>query len=286
MHRGVTGGAGCPGPGRPGCTSGATMERRTRAPSSLPLLPLLLLVAPHAGVSPTGRPPLLQGLPPAPPSPVAAESCDALLSGYGAPPERKPPPRAMPAELKDSYTMGGRIELGDFFVDDTIGGKGSHYKYPRRDIDYMITAARRTLASGGRGGRKNEGWVVEALAGQLEAVRGANCLVFGSMEPWYEAMLLAAGAGSVTTVEYNRLTYDHPNISVALPSELLAQMPPGGWDVSASAATQQPSGRWGMAGEAEQLARGGGCGRWRSPYPRSTTTASAVTAIPWARTTT
>ena len=172
--------------------------------------------------------------PAAPPSPVSSENCDELLSRYTAPAQRQSPPRDMPAELRDSYTMGGKIEVGAFFVDDTIGGKGSHYKYPRRDIDYMIQSAQRTLATGGRGGRKNERWVVEALSSQANTIEGARALVFGSMEPWYEAMLLAAGAQSVTTVEYNRLTYDHPNISVALPSDLLKKQPDGGFDVALS----------------------------------------------------
>ena len=81
-----------------------------------------------------------------------------------------------------------QLEVGEFFVDDTIGGQGSHYKYPRRDIDYMVQSAAKTLASGGRGGRKNERWVVEAL--KANPVEGLNVAVFGSMEPWYEAMLV------------------------------------------------------------------------------------------------
>lgn len=44
--------------------------------------------------------------------------------------------------------------------------------------------------------------------------------VFGSTSPWYEALLLASGAHHITTVEYNRLTYDHPNITTLLLSNL------------------------------------------------------------------
>ena len=45
-------------------------------------------------------------------------------------------------------------------------------------------------------------------------------VVFGSTSPWYESLLLAAGAAHVTTVEYNKLTYNHPNISTLLLSNL------------------------------------------------------------------
>ena len=44
--------------------------------------------------------------------------------------------------------------------------------------------------------------------------------MFGSTSPWYEAMLLALGVHHVTTVEYNTLTYNHPNISTLLLSNL------------------------------------------------------------------
>jgi hypothetical protein len=98
----------------------------------------------------------------------------------------------------------------------------------------MITAAQKALASAGRGGRKNEQWVVEALRAHEQDVKGSHALVFGSMEPWYECMLLAAGAASVTTVEYNSLTYEHPDIHTLLPSELLAKVPSGGFDVALS----------------------------------------------------
>lgn len=44
--------------------------------------------------------------------------------------------------------------------------------------------------------------------------------MFGSTSPWYEALLLSAGTFHVTTVEYNHLTYDHPNISTMLLNNL------------------------------------------------------------------
>eukprot|EP01048_Picozoa_sp_COSAG05_P005425 COSAG05_NODE_322_length_11414_cov_47.115510_4_plen_269_part_00 len=169
------------------------------------------------------------------PAEVAGEGCDALIERYAAPPVRSSPPRQMPTELVPGYTMDGRIEVGDFFVDDTIGGKGSHYKYRRQDIDHMVKAAGSALQQRGRGGRKNEAWVVEALSGVQGHVEGAAALVFGSMEPWYEAMLVAAGAATVTTAEYNQLTYDHPQVTTVLPSELPAKLPEsGGFDIALS----------------------------------------------------
>jgi hypothetical protein len=36
----------------------------------------------------------------------------------------------MPPDLVNAFTANGAIETAEFFVDDTIGGKGSHYQYP------------------------------------------------------------------------------------------------------------------------------------------------------------
>jgi hypothetical protein len=170
------------------------------------------------------------------PNPVGGESCASLLERYSAP--KLPstgPPRQMPEELVSAFTMGGSIELGEFFVDDTMGGQGSHYKYPRRDIDHMIKGATQTLAGRTRGGRKNDHWIIDALKTHAESVKGADVLIYGSMEPWYEALMIAMDAGSVTTVEYNELTYDHPQITTVTPQELpQVVQDKGGFDVALS----------------------------------------------------
>ena len=170
------------------------------------------------------------------PNPVGGESCASLLERYSAPkPPSTGPPRQMPEELVGDFTMGGSIELGEFFVDDTMGGKGSHYKYPRRDIDHMVKGAAQALSGQTRGGRKNDHWIIDALKMHAESVKGADVLIYGSMEPWYEALMIAMHAGSVTTVEYNQLTYDHPDITTVTPQELPQMVQDkGGFDVALS----------------------------------------------------
>jgi hypothetical protein len=44
------------------------------------------------------------------------------------------------------------------------------------------------------------------------------------MEPWFEAVCLAAGAEHVTTIEYNKLTYDHPQITTMTVDEVETQI--------------------------------------------------------------
>jgi hypothetical protein len=57
--------------------------------------------------------------------------CASVVERFSAtPPVSSTPPRDMPSDLSARFTANGAIATGDFFVDDTIGGKGSHYQYP------------------------------------------------------------------------------------------------------------------------------------------------------------
>ena len=64
---------------------------------------------------------------------------------------------------------------------------------------------------------------IEACQGMLRHlkdkadVRGKRALVIGSINPWVEASLLEAGAGHITTLEYQKFRSYHPNITVVQP---------------------------------------------------------------------
>jgi hypothetical protein len=60
--------------------------------------------------------------------------------------------------------------LESFFVDDTNQGKGTHYKYGREDIDYMIKQAQLQFGrldieryKSGRGNQHKTTWLLYAL---------------------------------------------------------------------------------------------------------------------------
>jgi hypothetical protein len=53
----------------------------------------------------------------------------------------------------------------------------------------------------------------------IGGLKGKRVVVVGSLTPWYESVALAAGAESVTTIEYNALDYDHPRISTVTNAE-------------------------------------------------------------------
>jgi hypothetical protein len=65
-------------------------------------------------------------------------------------------------------------------------------------------------------------WTDAYLHDALEHIgglKGKRVAVVGSLTPWYESVALAAGAESVTTIEYNKLAYDHPRISTVTNAE-------------------------------------------------------------------
>ena len=74
---------------------------------------------------------------------------------------------------------------------------------------------------------KKEDWLYYALIElgitpetTQHIMRGKTVAVVGSMSPWVECILLAVGAGHVTTIEYNQLTYgDKTEYNISTVSE-------------------------------------------------------------------
>ncbi len=102
----------------------------------------------------------------------------------------------------------------------------------------MGKAAKYLGATARRAGPVTDGWLAEAM--QAHLVRGAHVGVFGSTTPWHECLALSAGAGRVTVLEYNRLTYDHPLITTLQPHQL--PMDPPAFDLALSISSFQFSG--------------------------------------------
>ena len=62
--------------------------------------------------------------------------------------------------------------------------------------------------------------VVERMQAAFDThmnVTDKHILVIGSERPWIEAMLLAAGAQHVTSMDYTKLTTDHPRVCLFQP---------------------------------------------------------------------
>lgn len=154
------------------------------------------------------------------------------------------PPKAMPADMVEGYTMNGQIPVNLFYVDDTNNGTETHFKYSKKNIDAYIQGAAKIF--------KKLSKVVDNAGDSLykESLRNnpyvpkdqwlhlalwkhrhlfsttattnsdnsnhdsSECqvCVFGSTNPWVEAAAIYMNASMVTTVEYNNLTYEHDHI--------------------------------------------------------------------------
>mmetsp|Transcript_1107 Transcript_1107/g.3768 ORF Transcript_1107/g.3768 Transcript_1107/m.3768 type:complete len:318 (+) Transcript_1107:245-1198(+) len=147
-----------------------------------------------------------------------SSSCDGrILSGrrrdWRVPPggvEKQLPPRwdGLSASERREFTRCGAIPVDTgMFVDDSFGGEGSHYRYSRRDVDGDQAAARR-----------DSGFVATAL--RKHVARGSSVLVVGSITPRREALCLDLGAARTTTVDYNRIDFEHPQTRTLTVDEL------------------------------------------------------------------
>jgi hypothetical protein len=144
------------------------------------------------------------------------------------------PPRAPPLDLLWAFTRCGRVPLGEYFVDDSDRGRGTHYRYSAAEMARQLAAARALVASVARlatlppaaaaasllalQARGGLVLLAEALRRHAGAVAGKRALVFGSQTPVVETLLLAHNASSVMTVEYNALSYE--GVETLTPDEL------------------------------------------------------------------
>jgi len=137
---------------------------------------------------------------------------------FDAPASMWPPPRSMPDELYDEYTLGGRMSNSTkYYTNRYSGGDAMHSRWSRRGIDEWVAKALNASLSGNYG-RAYAGLLMGAI--RRADVRDKRVLVIGSESPWVEAVCLAAGAAHVTTLEYGRIVSEHPNVSALLPSEM------------------------------------------------------------------
>lgn len=83
----------------------------------------------------------------------------------------------------------------------------------------MLPAAATTTALNGKG----LALLSEALRRHSTEILGKHAIVFGSQTPIVETLLLAMNVSHVTTVEYNRVTYNHSKITTITPDELDAR---------------------------------------------------------------
>ncbi|KAL3917372.1 MAG: hypothetical protein SGPRY_006431, partial [Prymnesium sp.] len=139
-------------------------------------------------------------------------------------------PRQPPSELLAAYTLEGRVDVEYFYLDESNESHGTSYAYSQHDMREEMAHARQTyeavrsipvtapLPALGSSSFAKNAWFVRAL--EAMAIVGLRIINFGSIDPYAECLCLAAGAAHVTTVDYNRISFDHPSITTMTVDEL------------------------------------------------------------------
>lgn len=116
-----------------------------------------------------------------------------------------------------AYIIDGTIPLDYFYVDDTMGGEGTHFRYTQQQIDQMEAAAKKHFNKIADAAEyfdskgvapelmllklRKDDWLHYAMLNYTGDIIGKRVVVVGSVTPWVETLCLAVGAASVTTVE-------------------------------------------------------------------------------------
>ena len=126
---------------------------------------------------------------------------------YGPAQPTATPPREIPPELFDRYTLGGTIPVENNYIDATYPANWPLI-YTDEEIDAYLATISQNLKSPPDQrdwfiyGTLDE-WVCEALA--KYPIQGKTVVNMGSLTPWYESICIHFGARPVT-IDYNPIT--------------------------------------------------------------------------------
>lgn len=177
-----------------------------------------------------------------------------------------PPPREPPKELRDEFTMHGKMPL----VLRSQWYFASNYANTKKDnfFNESFIANLQKMANKGQNisvyGSDAMQVVQQAFDLYNEEIVGKHAFVVGTEYPWVEALLLNANVGHVTTMDYSDLISSHPRITAILPQKLAERYlrhprPMFDFGVSYSSVEHSGLGRYGDAlnpnGDLEAMAQ-------------------------------
>jgi hypothetical protein len=155
----------------------------------------------------------------------------------------KIPVPIIPASLWEAYTVGGKVGIGNFYIQELVN-----------IVEDPVTRRPKTEPVAGKEGvviwdaAKIAGFEAVAKARgkayydvvdprlyaliDRHPVKGKSVVIMGSLEPFYELVFLTFGAASVTTVEYGVRKVTDPRFEVVTPAQMIAN--PRKFDVAVS----------------------------------------------------
>lgn len=121
-------------------------------------------------------------------------------------------PRTIPDELRDAYTLNGQIPVYNWYFNEGTPNHTSITWSNELIQHYINKFTVENIINGTFGGETYTGAArlhLIACIKYRDTIKDKNVAVIGSLTPWIEAILVNAGAKSVTTVEYNVPVCNH-----------------------------------------------------------------------------
>ena len=104
------------------------------------------------------------------------------------------PPEKVPEDLYQAYTDQGQTPIIYRYFDDSMSSKGVN-TYTKKRVNKLIKRAKRKKANYYG---KTDTWLYELLDKNPRLIKGKTVAIMGSVEPWYEAVVLAYGGRPYT----------------------------------------------------------------------------------------
>jgi len=136
-----------------------------------------------------------------------------------------PPPKQIPSDLYNSFTMNGLIPVKDNYrySENEKANEGNTQHWSREKIDDM---GNMDNTCGVYNHKECDQMIQKYGHRFINKKRG---VVIGSSTPWAEAALLSAGAKHITTIEYRNITTNHPNLTTYRPEDIAHMYVSGEW---------------------------------------------------------
>lgn len=127
-------------------------------------------------------------------------------------------PKSIPKSLIPDFTMNGRLPVSSWYFDQHyLGQEAMVSLWTENMINKYIDLAKEGQLKGNYGVEETN-----ALRDGLKnapGIKDGRVLVIGSEDPWVEACVLEAGAREVVTLEYGKITSEHPKVKTMVPLE-------------------------------------------------------------------
>lgn len=124
------------------------------------------------------------------------------------------PWEALSDKERNGFTVGGLVQSAPHWCAEDIRFSESPTHHGHLEIQaYRQRIKKKETASY----EDADTYLYQAL--KKYKIRGLQVAVFGSTKPWYEAFCLEHG-GYPTTIEYNQVTTDHPDLATMTVAEL------------------------------------------------------------------